>query len=102
MRYARTSPILILCLLLAGAAHTLFVTPEQFEFDANIGKPPADDSPHHVAEVDQMLAMQEHRTAEEEKRCKSEEKVDPFIFSEILEIRSTQSVCRSLPSCYSR
>ena len=85
MRYARVSAILILCLLLAGEATSdSFVTPEQFDFDAIIGKPPADDSPQHVAEVDQMLAMQEHRTAEEEKRCKSEEKVDPFVFSEIL------------------
>jgi len=85
MRIARLSPVLLLCLLLAGAgASTPFLTSEQFDFDSVIGKPPADDSPQHTAEVDQMLAMQEHRTSDEIARCKSEEKVDPFIFREVL------------------
>jgi hypothetical protein len=85
MRFAKLSPALVVCLLLLGTGPSdSFVTPEQFNFETLIGKPPADDSPQHVAEVDQMLAMQERRTAEEIKRCKSEEKVTPFVFSEIL------------------
>jgi acid phosphatase (class A) len=84
-RFAKSSPALLICLLLLAAAPSdSFVTPEQFNFDAIIGKPPADYSPAHTAEVDQMLAMQEHRTPEEVKRCQSEEKVTPFVFSEIL------------------
>src|SRR4051812_28603080 len=85
MRIVKLSPILVLCLLLAGAAGSdPFLTPKQFDFEALIGKPPADDSPQHVAEVDQMLAIQDHRTDQEVKRCKAEEKVDPFIFTEVL------------------
>jgi hypothetical protein len=87
MTRSRLSSALLLSLLLlltGAAASGPFVTPEQFDFDAIIGKPPTDDSPQHTAEVDQMLAMQEHRTAAEEKRCKAEEKVTPFVFSEIV------------------
>ena len=85
MRFVKLSPVLVVCLLLMGTAgKDLFLTPEQFDFDALIGKPPADDSPQHVAEADQMLAIQDHRTAQEVKRCKAEEKVDPFIFAEVL------------------
>ena len=85
MRMIRLAPVLVLCVLLTAAgASSPYVTPDQFDFEKLIGKPPADDSPQHVAEVDQMLAMQEHRTADEVKRCKAEEKVDPFVFREVL------------------
>ncbi len=85
MRSPRIPAVLLTALLLLGAAAPKpFVTSSDFNFDAIIGKPPADNSPQHVAEVDQMLAMQEHRTAALEKRCKAEESINPFIFSEIL------------------
>ena len=86
MRNVKVWGVFVMCLVVArvGAAADSFVSREKFDFERVIGKPPADDSPQHVAEVDQMLAIQEHRTAEEVKRCKAEEKVDPFIFREVL------------------
>ena len=73
----------LLCLAL-GAAEKPFVTANDFEFQSIIGDPPADDSAQHRQEVDAMLALQAARTAADEARCKSEVKVDPFIFSQVV------------------
>jgi hypothetical protein len=75
--------LLFLCLGLAPQQAT-FVTPAEFDFDAILGNPPADDSAQHRQEVEHMLQLQASRTAQEEQRCKAEEKVTPFVFAEIL------------------
>ncbi len=62
------------------SASVPYITPDQFDFKAILTPPPADDSPEHKAEVDRMLSLQEARTPEDIKRCKSEEKVTAFAF----------------------
>jgi hypothetical protein len=82
-RHASAVCFLFLCLGLAPQS-TTFVSPAEFDFDAILGNPPADDSAQHRQEVEHMLQLQASRTAQEELRCKAEEKVTPFVFAEIL------------------
>jgi hypothetical protein len=74
----------LLCLALAPAAPTHFVTADQFDFKSLLGDPPPDNSPEHKAEVNHMLDLQAARTSEEERRCKDEEEVTVFAFSTVL------------------
>jgi hypothetical protein len=80
------APIVLLAFLCLAPAQQQapFVSPADFDFEALLGNPPADDSTTHRREVEQMLAIQASRTSEQEQRCKSEEKVTPFVFAEIL------------------
>jgi acid phosphatase (class A) len=89
MRILRYAPIVSVFLLISlGLAPAQqnpgFISPADFDFAAILGNPPADDSQEHHEEVDRMLALQAARTPEQEQRCKSEEKVTPFVFAEVL------------------
>lgn len=88
MRFARNSAILLLPLMLlmvaAQADPKAFVKPSDFDFDAIIGEPPPANSKIHTDEIAKMLDLQKARTPDEERRCKSEVGVSPFIFSEIV------------------
>lgn len=74
----------LFCLALAPATRPTYVAPKDFDFKAILGDPPADNSPEHKAEVDRMLDLQASRTADEVRRCKSEEEVTVFCFSTVL------------------
>lgn len=75
---------LMLLLIAAQADQKTFVKPDDFDFDAIIGEPPPANSKIHTDEIAKMLELQAARTPGEERRCKSEVGVSPFVFSEIV------------------
>ena len=88
MRIVRRSSIWLLPLMLlmvaAQAEQKDFVKPSDFDFDAIISQPPPANSKIHTDEIAKMMDLQKNRTPEEERRCKSEVGVSPFVFSEIV------------------
>jgi acid phosphatase (class A) len=72
---------LLATLALAAAP---FVTPEQVDWKAVLPKPPEANSDQAKQEIEQMLKLQAHRTADEAKRCQDEESFTPFTFSQVL------------------
>lgn len=81
MRTVRPLALLLLAFLCLGAAPTTQPTslaPDDFDFKALLGDPPADDSAAQKQELDTMLELQAHRTPEEVARCKSEVAGTPF------------------------
>jgi len=69
---------------LLAAGRGAYVAPDQFDFEQLLGAPPADDSARHRQELDRMLSLQADRTPAEERRCKSEETISVFAFSDVL------------------
>jgi hypothetical protein len=87
MSLVRTISIAFLAaatLALAPASQPAYLAPDNFDFKALLGNPPADDSQQHKDEVNQLLALQASRTPDEIARCKSEEDVTVFAFSTVL------------------
>lgn len=76
--------ILLACLALAPATTPHWITPQQFDFKALIGDPPADNSAEHKQEMSHMLDLQASRTPEDEHRCQQEVKLSVFLFSNVL------------------
>jgi hypothetical protein len=78
----------LLALISAGGAadapKPVYVQPQDIDWASILPGPPADDSPEHQAEVATLLHWQAKRTSEEAARCKSEEEVNAFVFSEVL------------------
>jgi hypothetical protein len=77
---------MVLVLLAAGMARaeSTFVKPEDLSWDTILSGPPAPGSDVEKEEIAKLLEWQNKRTATDVARCKSEEKADPFIFSEVL------------------
>ena len=66
------------------APQSIFVKPEDVDSAALLPGPPADDSAAHQAEVATLLHWQERRTAQDVTRCRSEQDVTVFVFSDVL------------------
>jgi hypothetical protein len=73
-----------LSLAATPASQPAYLAPDNFDFRALLGNPPADDSQQHKDEVARLLTLQANRTPEEVARCKSEEEVTVFAFSTVL------------------
>lgn len=82
--HARLLPAILICLVGASIARAEYVTPEQFDLQALLGDPPADDSPRHRAELDKLLSLQADRTPAQEEQCRKEERVTVFYFEPVL------------------
>ena len=82
----RLTPLLLIlnCLALTGAGSAPYVTPSEFNLQAILGDPPADNSPEHREEVNRMLDLQAARTPEQESRCRDEVSVTAFSFAPVL------------------
>ncbi len=76
--------VAMLAILAVGAAKPVYLQPEEVDSVALLPGPPADDSADHQAEVATLLHWQEKRTAQDVARCKSEEDVTVFAFSDVL------------------
>jgi hypothetical protein len=74
----------IVSLAAAPTSQPAYLAPDNFDFKALLGGPPADDSQQHKDEVARMLSLQAARTPAEVARCKSEEEVTVFAFSTVL------------------
>jgi acid phosphatase (class A) len=85
-----TMVLAIFCLgsaLLADAPATQpgnGLAPDDFDFKALLGGPPAAGSADEKAEIDRLLKLQKDRTPDEIQRCKDEVEVQPFAFSVIV------------------
>jgi acid phosphatase (class A) len=62
----------------------IYLQPEQLDWASILPGPPADDSPEHQAEISTLLQWQAKRTMEDVSRCRSEENVTVFVFSQVL------------------
>lgn len=81
MRMVRPLSLLLftlLCLNAAPAGQSNSLAPDDFDFKAMLGDPPADGSPEQKQEIDKMLDLQAHRTPEESARCVSGVMGTPF------------------------
>ena len=58
--------------------------PADFDFKTILTPPPKPDSDQGRQEIDQLLKLQDQRTAQDVKRIASETKMTPFLFSEVL------------------
>jgi hypothetical protein len=87
---------MVLLLLAAGMARaeSTFVKPEDVPWETILSGPPASGSDVEKEEIAKLLEWQNKRTATDIARCKSEEKADPFIFSDVLGDKFTET---SLP-----
>jgi acid phosphatase (class A) len=68
----------------APTSQPAYLAPDNFDFKALLGGPPADDSQLHRDEVDRMLKLQAERTPAEIARCESEVEVSVFAFASVL------------------
>jgi len=87
MRVKSAFPLLLTALvtLAAGpATQPAYLAPDNFDFKALLGDPPADGSPAQAQEIDKLLDLQAHRTPEDEARCKEEVDATAFIFADVL------------------
>jgi len=71
-------------LALAPTSQPAYLAPDNFDFKALLGGPPADDSQEHKEEVNLLLTLQANRTPQEIARCQSEVDVTAFAFSTVL------------------
>ncbi len=85
--------IVLVAVSFAGAAST-FIKPDDIAWDKILSGPPAVGSDVEKAEIAKLLEWQNKRTASDIARCKAEETVDPFIFSDVLGDKFNQ---KSLP-----
>ena len=67
-----------------AAADPVFIKPADIDWQTILTGPPAPGSDTEKAEIATLLQWQNKRTASDIARCKSEEKADPFIFSDVL------------------
>src|SRR5690349_7266797 len=86
-RFRVPIPLFVTLLLLAGChgshrppaasatPHAPYVRADDIDYKSLLPGPPADGSPAHGAEIEQMLKLQASRTPAEEARCQSEEEV---------------------------
>ena len=71
--------------LAAGpATQPAYLAPDNFDFKALLGDPPADGSPTQMQEIDKVLSLQASRTPQDEARCKEEIDATAFIFADVL------------------
>jgi len=80
-------PVLLVSICSMAAAPTTqpaYLAPDNFDFKALLGDPPADGSPTQVQEIDKLLALQASRTPADESRCKEEVNATAFIFADVL------------------
>ena len=84
VRWQFVLSLLLVCVAFARSERTPYVAPDQFDLQALLGDPPAENSPEHKAEVDRLLDLQASRTPAEEHRCKDEEEVTVFAFATVL------------------
>lgn len=87
MRLKFTFPLLLTAILTLAAGpvtQPAYLAPDNFDFKALLGEPPADGSPTQVQEIDKLLQLQANRTPEEEARCKKEVDATAFIFADVL------------------
>jgi hypothetical protein len=86
-RFGRALSIALLAsmsLALSPTSQPAYLAPDNFDFKALLGDPPADDSQQHADEVNLLLNLQAHRTPDEIARCQSEVDVTAFAFSTVL------------------
>ena len=75
MRRARFLPLMVLtifCLADGPATQPASLAPDNFDFKAMLGDPPADGSDLQKGEIEKLLELQAQRTPEEVERCKAE------------------------------
>jgi acid phosphatase (class A) len=87
MHIARHSLIalsLMLCLAATPVSQPAYLAPDNFDFKALLGGPPANDSQTHKDDMAKVLEYQTTRTPEMIARAKSEEEVTVFIFADVL------------------
>jgi acid phosphatase (class A) len=85
--FGRTISIALLAsmsLALAPTSQPAYLAPDNFDFKALLGDPPADDSQQHKDEVNLLLTLQASRTPDEIARCQSEVDATVFSFSTVL------------------
>src|ERR1700722_2845333 len=83
---SRLFPILLLTAVFAATARAgdTFVEPGDIDIKLILSPPPAKDSDQTHHEIDQLLQLQATRTDADIARIKTEVKMTPFIFSEVL------------------
>ncbi|MGD0463882.1 MAG: phosphatase PAP2 family protein [Tepidisphaeraceae bacterium] len=86
MTRTRWFPILLLMAACAATAKAgeAFVQPDDIDIKSILAPPPAQDSDQTRHEIEQLLQLQAGRTDADVARIKSEVKMTPFIFSEVL------------------
>ena len=87
MRVKLVFPVLLTVVvsLAAGpATQPAYLAPDNFDFKALLGEPPADGSPTQAREIDTLLQLQANRTPAEEARCKEEVDASAFVFADVL------------------
>ena len=84
IRNMSISFLAVVSLAAAPASQPAYLAPDNFDFKALLGDPPADDSQQHKDEVARLLTLQANRTPGEVARCKSEEEVTVFAFATVL------------------
>jgi acid phosphatase (class A) len=67
-----------------AAADPVFIKPADVDWQSILSGPPASGSDTEKTEIATILQWQNKRTASDIARCKSEEDVTPFIFSDVL------------------
>lgn len=78
-------PLLVTLLAAALAAgQATFIAPQDVPWETILTGPPAAGSDQERQEVAEVLGWQNKRTASDVLRCQSEDKPDPFIFSDVL------------------
>jgi acid phosphatase (class A) len=83
-RFGLNQCMVLMVAMVCVAAGQPFITPQQLPWENILTGPPAAGSDQEKAEIATLLQWQARRTASDVLRCKSEEKANPFIFSDVL------------------
>ena len=78
--------VLAVVLLLAGfvRADATYIKPADVGWESILSGPPAAGSDVEKEEIAKLLQWQNKRTASDVARCKAEDKIDAFIFSDVI------------------